>query len=140
MAVAHSHKESRDGCRALLHEKGTTWKSHWGDIKPLIADDSRYGAMPRTQRDTAFRKYRAELEVRVPFHTEQYVLKLTSYEISTKGNAGGSVCNTFSLSMGTAQNRDIQVKRPDSRAQAHSTRHNIATALALVALSSLTSA
>ena len=49
--------------RALLQEKGVTWRSHWGDVKPLIADDPRYAAMPRGDRDVYFRKYRDELEV-----------------------------------------------------------------------------
>ncbi len=50
--------------RALLQEKGVTWRSHWGDVKPLIADDPRCAAMPRGDRDVYFRKYRDELEVR----------------------------------------------------------------------------
>ena len=53
--------------RALLQEKGVTWRSHWGDVKPLIADDPRYAAMPRGERDVYFRRYRDELEVRVIF-------------------------------------------------------------------------
>ena len=51
--------------RALLQEKGVTWRSHWGNVKPLIADDPRYAAMPRGDRDVYFRKYRDELEVRL---------------------------------------------------------------------------
>lgn len=53
-------------CRALLHETGVSWKSHWVEVKALIAEDPRYAAMPRTERDTYFRKYRAELEVCAP--------------------------------------------------------------------------
>jgi len=51
--------------RALLQEKGVSWRSHWGDVKPLIADDPRYAAMPRGDRDVDFRKFRDELEVRM---------------------------------------------------------------------------
>ena len=51
------------GCRALLQETGVTWKSHWGEVKQIIAEDPRYAAMPRSQRDTYFRAYRAQLEV-----------------------------------------------------------------------------
>ena len=41
-----------------------TWRSHWGDVKPLLAEDPRYAAMPRGDRDVYFRKFRDELEVR----------------------------------------------------------------------------
>ena len=52
-----------------------TWKSHWGDVKAAIAEEPRYAAVPRTERDVLFRAYRDELEVRYPLtvgHADQF--------------------------------------------------------------------
>jgi hypothetical protein len=50
-------------CRELLKEKKVAAGARWSKTKDSLADDNRYRALSRDQREILFRKYVAEQEV-----------------------------------------------------------------------------